>query len=83
MLAVYGEPVKEEPCKTGITDSYHSGNDVKGDLPPEILATPKTPTSHGAIFTALKKLSDVSTGAALKQWEPVYEAKHPDHVDFH
>ena len=36
MLVVYNEPVKEEPCKTGITDSYHSGNDGKGDLPPEI-----------------------------------------------
>jgi hypothetical protein len=78
---VYGEPVKEEPCKTGIPDSNHTWDDVKGNLPPEILATPKTPMSHDAIVAALKKLSDENStraGAALKQWESVYEAKHPD-----
>jgi hypothetical protein len=60
VLVVYGEPVKEEPCKTGITDSYHSGNDVKGDLPPEILATPKTPTSNDAILRRSKSLATLA-----------------------
>ena len=56
-LAVYGEPLKVQPCKTGIPGSNFGWEDIKPYLPPGILSTPEKPMSHEQIVGVVDKLS--------------------------
>ena len=78
-LAVYGEPLKVQPCKTGVPGSNFGWEVIKFYLPPEILQAPTTPMSHRQIVEAVDKRTREASSLAdtgIRQLIPVYEKSH-------